>query len=59
MLPWKNVDLPCHAPQKGEAELAYPSAQNELLLTVYMGYLAHKKTHPPEDHHRALGIGLL
>ena len=23
------------------------------------GYLAHKKHSPPEEHHRALGIGLL
>ena len=23
------------------------------------GYLAHKKPPPPQDHHRALGVGLL
>ena len=23
------------------------------------GYLAHKKAHPPQDHHRALGTALL
>ena len=30
-------------------------------LTVQheQGFLAYKKTHPPEDHHRALGIALL
>ena len=26
---------------------------------VLQGYLAHKKTTPPEDHQRALGIALL
>jgi hypothetical protein len=25
---------------------------------VVQGFLAHKKTFPPYDHHRALGIGL-
>ena len=30
-----------------------------LLKTEIQGYLAHKKTPAPLDHHRALGIGLL
>ena len=39
---------------------AQPSVTTyDVALKVLQEYLAHKKRPPPQDYHRALGIGLL
>ena len=49
-------------PTKGLLWLASLASETVALMArgvLVQGHLAHKKPHPPEDHHRALCIALL
>ena len=42
-----------------DSRWAAPISISLASIQALQGYFAHKKQHPPLDHHRAVGIGLL